>query len=73
MEANQFNTQNFYPKYLDQDEVDNPLFVIRDFYSADWLAGHLEELLKWRKYVIEEGYYKDDTDNPASLYPSSEC
>ena len=67
MEPKQFNTQNFYPKYLDQDEVENPLFVIRDFYSADWLAGHLEELLKWRKYVIEEGYYKDDTDNPASL------
>ena len=67
MEPKKFNTPSFYPKYLDQDEIENPLLVIRDFYSADWLDGHLEELFKWRKYVIEEGYYKDDTDNPASL------
>lgn len=67
MEAKPINTQNFYPKYLDQNEIENPLLVIRDFFSADWLAGHLEELLKWRKCVIEERYYMDDTDNPASL------
>lgn len=43
------------------------MIVIRDFFSADWLPGHLEGLLEWRKYVIEEGYYKDNTDSPASL------
>jgi HEPN domain-containing protein len=67
MEVKPINTQNFYPKYLDQNEIEDPLLVIRDFFSADWLAGHLDELFKWRKHVIEEGYYKDSTDNPASL------
>jgi HEPN domain-containing protein len=67
MESSQISNPSFYPKYLDQDEIANPLLVIRDFFSADWLAGHREELLKWRKHVIEEGYYKDDNGNPASL------
>jgi HEPN domain-containing protein len=67
METSQFNTQNFYPKDLDQDEINNPLLVIRDFFSADWLPGHLEGLAEWRKHVIEEGYYTDHTNSPASL------
>jgi hypothetical protein len=67
METSQFNTQTFYPKFLDQAEINDPLTVIRDFFSADWLPGHLEGLLEWRKYVIEEGYYKDNTNSPASL------
>jgi HEPN domain-containing protein len=67
METSQFNKQNFYPKHLDEDEINDPLIVIRDFFSADWLPGHLGGLQEWRKYVIEEGYYKDHTKSPASL------
>ncbi|WP_457129257.1 HEPN domain-containing protein [Mucilaginibacter sp. HD30] len=67
MEQKQLDTQNFYPKYLDQDEINDPLTVIRDFFHSDWLPGHQEALLEWRKCVIQEGYYKGDRDNPASL------
>jgi hypothetical protein len=60
MDLKQYDVQNFYPKYLDQDEVNEPLKVIIDFFSADWLPGHLESLFEWRKHVIEEGYYTDE-------------
>ena len=67
METGNLNTRGFYARFLDQDEFNNPLMVIRDFFHADWLPGHLEALLEWRKYVIEEGYYKGDRNNPAGL------
>ncbi|TWR31506.1 HEPN domain-containing protein [Mucilaginibacter pallidiroseus] len=68
MDLKQYDVQNFYPKYLDQDEVNEPLKVISDFFSADWLPGHLESLLEWRKHVIEEGYYTDEhKKSPAGL------
>jgi HEPN domain-containing protein len=68
MDLKQYDVQNFYPRYLDQDEVNEPLKVISDFFSADWLPGHLESLLEWRKYVIEEGYYMDEhKKSPAGL------
>ncbi|PJJ84642.1 HEPN domain-containing protein [Mucilaginibacter auburnensis] len=68
MDLKQYDVQNFYPKYLNQDEVNEPLKVIIDFFSADWLPGHLESLLEWRKYVIEEGFYMDEhKKSPAGL------
>jgi HEPN domain-containing protein len=68
MDLKQYDTENFHPRYLDQDQINDPLKVISDFFSADWLPGHLEKLLEWRKYVIEEGYYKDDQKkSPAGL------
>lgn len=68
MDLKQYDVQNFHPKYLDQDEVNEPLKVISDFFSADWLPGHLDSLFEWRKYVIEEGYYTDEhKKSPAGL------
>lgn len=67
MEAKQANTQDFQIKYLDDEEINDPLLVFRDFFSADWLYGHLEMLVEWRKYVIEDGYYTGRDDNPATL------
>jgi HEPN domain-containing protein len=68
MDLKQYDVQNFYPKYLDQDEVNKPLKIISDFFSADWLPGHLDSLFEWRKYVIEEGYYTDEhKKSPAGL------
>ncbi|MDN3551263.1 hypothetical protein [Mucilaginibacter aquaedulcis] len=68
MDLKQYDVQNFYPKHLDPDEIDEPLNVISDFFSADWLPGHLESLLEWRKHVIEEGYYTDEPKkSPAGL------
>ncbi|TSD63866.1 HEPN domain-containing protein [Inquilinus sp. KBS0705] len=67
MRPRQFCRQTFYPRYLNEEEVNDPLTVISDFFSADWLPGHLERLVEWRKYVIEEGYFKNHNDSPASL------
>lgn len=68
MDSKQYDVQNFNPRYLDQDEVNEPLKVISDLFSADWLPGHLESLLEWRKHVIEEGYYTDEhKKTPAGL------
>ncbi|GAB2690536.1 hypothetical protein GCM10027037_11980 [Mucilaginibacter koreensis] len=68
MDLKQYDVQTFHPRYLDQDEVNEPFKVIRDFFAADWLPGHLESLLEWRRYVIEEGYYTDQHKrSPAGL------
>ncbi|UEG51844.1 HEPN domain-containing protein [Mucilaginibacter daejeonensis] len=68
MDLKQYDVKNFYPRYLDQDEINEPLKVISDFFSADWLPGHLESLLEWRKHVIEECYYTDEhKKSPAGL------
>ncbi|MGZ3754335.1 MAG: HEPN domain-containing protein [Mucilaginibacter sp.] len=67
MDTNQINTPQFYPKYLNQYEINKPLLVISDFYSVDWLPGHLENLQEWRKHVIEDGCYVNDKEGPATL------
>eukprot|EP01039_Chlorochromonas_danica_P019761 gene19761-23985_t len=67
METKQDRTQDFQIKYLDEEEINDPFLVFRDFFSADWLYGHLELLFEWRKCVIEDGYYTGRDDNPATL------
>jgi HEPN domain-containing protein len=67
MKIHQFNSSYFYPRYLNEQEINNPLLVLADFFSIDWLPGHLENLQRWRKYVIEETYYKDKASGPVSL------
>lgn len=67
METKQAITQDFQIKYLDEEEINDPLVVFRDFFSSDWLYGHLEMLFEWRKYVIEDGYYTGRDNNPATL------
>ncbi len=67
MDARQINTPQFYPKYLSEYEINSPLSVLADFYSVDWLPGHLKKLLDWRKSVIEDNYYSKPDDSPATL------
>lgn len=62
-----YSTWDFYPQYLNRDEVNNPLIVIREFFSADWPAGHLKALKAWRSFVTEDRHYTDHQQNPASL------
>ena len=62
-----YSTWDFYPQYLNRDEVNNPLIVIREFFSADWPAGHLKALKTWRNFVTEDRHYTDHQQNPASL------
>lgn len=67
MDTKQNNSQPFYPKYLNRNEAGSPISVIGDFFSADWLPGHLSKLQEWRRYVIEEEYYNGKGKSPASL------
>lgn len=67
MKIQSFNSSDFFPKYINEQEINDPLKVIRDFFSVDWLPRHFDNLQRWRKYVIEEAYYKDKTSGPVSL------
>jgi HEPN domain-containing protein len=67
MKIHRPGTAEFYLRYITPQEYNNPLLVLRDFFSSDWLPGHLENLQRWRKYVIEETYYKDKANGPVSL------
>ncbi|MCD8739690.1 HEPN domain-containing protein [Mucilaginibacter roseus] len=67
MKIHHFNLSDFHPRYITEQEVNDPLMVIRDFFSVDWLTGHLDSLKRWRKYVIEDAYYKDKSSGPVSL------
>ncbi|WP_121811976.1 HEPN domain-containing protein [Mucilaginibacter kameinonensis] len=65
MEAKQNSNQPFYSKFLNRNEIASPIAVIGDFFSADWLPGHLGKLKEWRQFVIEDGFYTGKS--PASL------
>ncbi len=67
MKIYQLSSSDFYPRYINEQEINDPLWVIKDFFSVDWLPGHLENLQRWRKYVIEETYFKDKNNGPVSL------
>ena len=65
MEAKQNSDQPYYSKHLNRNEIASPIVVIGDFFSADWLPGHLDKLKEWRQFVVEEGFYTGKS--PASL------
>jgi HEPN domain-containing protein len=55
------------PINLSTSEIENPLIVIDDFFSADDLNGHFNYLAKWRDRVINPGYYVDLKGSPSGL------
>jgi len=67
MKIHRPGTAEFYLRYITPQEYNSPLLVIRDFFSTDCLPGHLQNLQRWRKYVIEEAFYKDKDNGPVSL------
>jgi len=67
MKIHSINTSDFYPRYINEQEMNDPSGVMRDFFSVDWLPGHLDNLQRWRKYVIEDTYYEDKNSGPVSL------
>lgn len=62
-----YNEWDFFALSLKPIEVDNPLLVIKDFFSDDSLAGHLERLKEWRDFVLKEDYYRGMKGSPAGL------
>jgi len=56
-----------YPKILRHYEVQEPLNVLKDFFSADWPKDHKKRLKRWRQYVISETYFNDKRFGPGTL------
>ena len=63
----EFNDRGLYPVHLKLFEVNNPLLVLKDFFTYDWLPGHLERLKAWRTYILADDYYKGTKNSPAEL------
>ncbi|WP_426669438.1 HEPN domain-containing protein [Mucilaginibacter sp. McL0603] len=67
MQATEYTKWDFLPISLTVGEAHQPLIVLDDFFSDDWLPGHLERLQKWRNYILKNDYYKDHKNSPAEL------
>lgn len=56
-----------YPKTLRHSEIQNPLSVIADFYSAGSVKDHRRDLKEWRDRVIDDKYFNDKRHGPGTL------
>jgi len=56
-----------YPKTLRYFEIENPISVIVDFFSADSVIGHGRILKQWRYYVINSKHYDDKRHGPGTI------
>jgi hypothetical protein len=56
-----------YPKKLRHQEIVNPLVVLTDFFSVDFMDGHCRKLKRWRYYVTLDRAYKDKRHGSGSL------
>jgi HEPN domain-containing protein len=56
-----------YPKTLRQYEVENPMAVVLDFFSADSVKGHGKRLKEWRYYVVNDEHYDEKRHGPGAL------
>jgi HEPN domain-containing protein len=65
-----FNEWDSLPINLSPEQIANPLTVIDDFFSSDWLPGHIEHLHRWRKFILEDAFFVDTMGNPSTLLTS---
>jgi HEPN domain-containing protein len=56
-----------YPKTLRHYEVENPMAVVLDFFSADSVKGHGKRLKEWRYYVVNDEHYDEKRHGPGTL------
>ncbi len=56
-----------YPKTLRHYEVENPMSVVVDFFSADSVKGHGKRLKEWRYYVVNDEHYDEKRHGPGTL------
>ena len=56
-----------YPKTLRHYEVENPMSVVVDFFSADSVKGHSKRLKEWRYYVVNDEHYDEKRHGPGTL------
>ncbi|WP_295801691.1 hypothetical protein [Mucilaginibacter sp.] len=67
MQNEQFNDRNLFSVHIRLHKINDPLMILNNFFSDDWLPGHLERLKKWRQYVLAGDYYKDAKGSPSGL------
>ncbi len=56
-----------YPKTLRHYEIENPMAVVVDFFSADSVNGHGKRLKEWRYYVVNDQHYDEKRHGPGTL------
>jgi len=56
-----------YPKTLTHAEMQNPLSVVEDFFSAAGVMEHRGELKVWRDFAVSDQYFKDKIHGPGSV------
>ncbi|WP_166727616.1 HEPN domain-containing protein [Mucilaginibacter gilvus] len=56
-----------YPKTLRHYEIENPMSVVVDFFSADSVNGHGRRLKEWRYYVVNDEHYNEKRHGPGTL------
>ncbi len=56
-----------YPKTLRHYEVQDPILVLADFFSADSVKGHGKRLKEWRYYAVNDQHYDEKRHGPSSL------
>ncbi|RZK43677.1 MAG: hypothetical protein EOO90_01930 [Pedobacter sp.] len=54
--------------YLDNDEITNPIKVVKDFFSASWLPDHLKMLKQWRNDAAFESDGSNSRSPTFTLY-----
>lgn len=67
MEQLKYHSWDYFPLNLYSEEISNPLLVLDLFFNISSLPGHLRLLKKWRKYIINNGYYKGQNGDPSDL------
>ncbi|WP_454803169.1 HEPN domain-containing protein [Mucilaginibacter phyllosphaerae] len=61
-----------YPKTLSFQQIQNPLIVIREFFSGTWPKENLKNIKEWRYYVVNSKQYKNQHGASVLLFTSEE-
>lgn len=61
-----------YPKLLSFQQIQNPMSVIREFYSGTWPKENLKNIKEWRYYVVNFKQYKNEHGASVLLFTSEE-
>ena len=61
-----------YPKTLSFQQIQNPLSVIREFFSGTWPEENLKNIKEWRYYVVNFKQYKNQHGASVLLFTSEE-
>lgn len=67
METHALHLWDYLPLNLTAEEILNPMLVLQEFFSLDWLPCHLSALKMWRDSILADAYYLGGKGSPSSL------